>query len=56
MQATTNNTSDTDRKATVSIRNMPLSVWRKARKIAIDKQISMTQYIISLIEQDTSNE
>ena len=41
------------RKATVSVRNMPLDVWKKARKVAIDRQISMTQYIMELIESDS---
>lgn len=52
----TNTTSDEDRLATVSLRSMSLKTWRAARKQSIDKTITMTQYITSLIEKDISNQ
>lgn len=54
-ETTTNDTNVEDRKATVSIRSMTLSLWYDARRIAMTKGMTMTQYISGLIEEDISN-
>lgn len=48
--------NEKDRKATVSIRNMSVSVWHKGRIEAVKKGCTLAQYIAELIEKDTSNE
>jgi hypothetical protein len=54
-ESISNNTKEEDRKATVSIRSMRLSVWYDARRQAMEREMTMTQYISSLIEKDLSN-
>lgn len=51
-----NSTKQKKEKATVSLRAMTLSVWHKAKIQAVKKEITMTQYILELIEKDTSNQ
>lgn len=54
-----NDINNEDKKATVSIRNMRLSLWYKAGYKCKTKGMTLSDYIASLIEkdleQDTSN-
>lgn len=47
-----NNTNNEDRKATVSIRNMSLSLWYKAGYKCKTKGETLSEYIAKLIEAD----
>lgn len=51
-----NSTKEKKEKATVSLRNMTLSIWHKAKIVCVQREITMTQYIQELIEKDTSNQ
>lgn len=54
-EAQYNCNNEKDRKATVSIRSMSVSVWHLARVEAIKKEYTLAQYITELIEKDISN-
>jgi hypothetical protein len=54
VEAIPNTNAITDTLATVSLRNMPRGTWKAARHRALEKGITLTQYIKELIE-NTSN-
>lgn len=50
-----NDTNNEDKKATVSIRNMSLSLWYKAGYKCKCEGQTLSKYVQSLIEKDLEN-